>query len=190
MRLSTHLSASALALPLLVAQSPPPPLNIIMFSGILMGTVAPDADAHGGSPIPEALKRVRRFGKKIGLYNLFAAFVAVLYIPGLAIGIALELLVRILNLKHRGALHTPWTAMIIALLGAVILLIEPKIGILFIGLAIGWIMHLVLDSLTPSGIYWWGHKISGPIVTSSFADRVVGWFLVGFGVLLLILSAM
>ena len=98
MKLSTHLSAAALALPLLVSSSPPPPFNFVLFSGVLMGTVAPDADAHGSSPIPRALKEIERLGKRGRVQKLVAAFVALLYIPGLLIGGLLEVVLSLIHI--------------------------------------------------------------------------------------------
>jgi membrane-bound metal-dependent hydrolase YbcI (DUF457 family) len=56
---------------------------------------------------------------------------------------------RLSVLRHRGITHTPWLWITLALLGA---FIQPDWGGLISGLALGAILHIILDAMSPSGV--------------------------------------
>jgi len=80
---------------------------------------------------------------------------------------------KVVFLRHRGLLHTIWPVLIFLILGGLL----SKLQILFLPLAIGYLGHLMADSLTPSGVAFFypisSRKISGPIRTSSVLELVL-----------------
>lgn len=56
---------------------------------------------------------------------------------------------RLSVLRHRGITHTPWLWIALALVGA---FVRPDWGGLISGLALGAILHIMLDAMSPSGV--------------------------------------
>ncbi len=99
----------------------------------------------------------------------------VLVLVARGVGRAFEVFVSYLfSFKHRGHLHSFWWSIAFAAAGAIVLIAgQPIVGWWFVGLGAGWLSHLLLDSLTISGIQWWRWRLSGPVRTSSWGDDLV-----------------
>jgi len=80
-----------------------------------------------------------------------------------------------INFKHRGLFHS----LIIPLALLLLSLTTPKqpiISLILISFSLGFISHIILDSLTPAGIaFFWPLpiKFKGPIKTSSFKETIL-----------------
>ena len=74
---------------------------------------------------------------------------------------------------HRKLLHNIWALLIMVFLGMHFNIMSQHIALLF---SIGFLSHLISDSLTPQGIMWlWPLKkphIRGPIRTGGFREYV------------------
>jgi inner membrane protein len=95
--------------------------------------------------------------------------------------------VRVLSLvfKHRGVIHSIFTMMIF---GIMLIIITPNLHYL-LAFVIGYLSHLMLDSLTPKGIplFWPAKKrLNGSIRTTGLVDWLLLLFFVVIDVLLLL----
>ncbi len=178
MRFQTHV-AGGLLVAALAIRVLPPPSSFLVASGALFGAVAPDSDIS--NPASHLSHLTRRASRRVP----FAAFFRVLMILYAAMGTVLVLVSRLCSWKHRGETHSPLWGLALIILGMIGSLFGD--GFLFaVGVGLGWLVHLVLDSLTPHGIRWLAINIRGPITTGGITDRAVGivLFIVSLGVLL------
>ncbi|WP_347246147.1 metal-dependent hydrolase [Thermogutta sp.] len=182
---NTHLASSALILPLLA--SLPPAAVGPWVTGTVIGVIAPDSDFPFGNPVQASLKEIRRKVRSLGIIaGLFSSVLLPAHLIGYAVGWILKTICSVFGLPHRGILHTPTWGLMMLVAGSGIWLFSPGAGGFLLGMGTGWILHLALDSLTPSGIRWFGKKISGPIVTGGPGDTIVRWLMIALGVLSLL----
>lgn len=174
MRFFTHISASAPPA-VMAARLLPPEISAPVIFGILVGSISPDVDFPYGNTVASWGRKIVKRAKRRSVVEL--VFVApVFYALGILIiawGWMLKAIVKILNLPHRGALHSPLLAVLFVLVGGALSLLHPLLSV-FAGVGIGWMVHLLLDMMTPSGIVVGGRRISGPVVTGSLVDYAIG----------------
>ena len=84
------------------------------------------------------------------------------------------------RVRHRGVMHTFYSAAIAGLygllVGSLVYVVVPWSVFLYapaLGVFIGWVLHLVQDSMTVSGVDWLstGHRLRGSIVTGLSDDE-------------------
>lgn len=144
-------------------------------AGVLIGSLLPDVDANSASYLERMAIRMLR--SRNVLIRLSGFFVALMIMP-------FRLIVVLLNLPHRGPLHSPFFALAWVIAGLLaILLSAPLIGFFLAGVGVGVFLHLLGDSLTRSGVEFFGHRVRGPFKTGGFweygviALAVLGLFL-------------
>jgi len=142
--------------------------------GAAVGGLLPDIDLppRTASPLERWIMRAARRARVPAL--------------GWAVTVAIRLLrvvLAMLGTRHRGWLHSPLVPLGLAASG---LAAGGLVGWMLLGMAVGVFSHLVGDSLTPSGVSWFGRRVRGPFRTDGTAD-VVG-FLAGSFLLLLAIS--
>jgi membrane-bound metal-dependent hydrolase YbcI (DUF457 family) len=142
--------------------------------GAAVGGLLPDIDLppHTASPLERWIMRAARRTRVSTL--------------GWAVTVAIRLLrvvLAMLGTRHRGWLHSPLVPLGLAVSG---LAAGGVAGWMLLGTAVGVFSHLVGDSLTPSGVSWFGKRVRGPFRTDGGAD-VVG-FVVGSLLLLLAIA--
>lgn len=181
MRSETHLAGGVLVAAVGAGIIPSP--GSAMFAvGAILGSVAPDSDI--ANPLGEISRKARRWGKKSKGFLLPTRLIAIqIQVLAGILGILLTAIAALFSLGHRKEMHSAWIAVILMLVFTPLALwIAPEFYVLS-GMGAGWMMHRVLDSLTPSGIYWGKWKVRGPIVTGSLADRILGVILLVAAVL-------
>ncbi len=174
MRFFTHISASV-PIAIIMARALPTEISVPVIFGVVVGSISPDVDFPHGNTVASWGRKIARRAKRRSVIGL--VFVApALYVLGTLIivwGWTLKAIVKILDLPHRGALHSPLLAILFILAGGVLSLLHPLFSVL-VGIGIGWITHLLLDMMTPSGIAVGKWRISGPVVTGSLVDYAIG----------------
>jgi membrane-bound metal-dependent hydrolase YbcI (DUF457 family) len=130
--------------------------------GAAIGGLLPDIDLppHTASPLERWIMRAARRSRALAL--------------GWAVTVAIRLLrvvLAMLGTRHRGWLHSPLIPLGLAASG---LVAGGPVGWMLLGVAVGVFSHLVGDSLTPSGVSWFGRRVRGPFRTDGTAD-VVGF---------------
>lgn len=167
MRFDTHL-ASGFTSAAAAVTALPPPLNYFVAVGCVVGSVLPDSDiANPGKTLSH------RLGKKRGILGgLISAATLAVRALAILLGYGLFFIATVFRIKHRKEFHSPLFPIVLGTTGLLTSLFFPEFGIL-LGLGIGWLIHLLLDSLTPSGIQWGKYKVSGPITTGGMADSAV-----------------
>jgi membrane-bound metal-dependent hydrolase YbcI (DUF457 family) len=142
--------------------------------GAVVGGLLPDIDLppHTASPLERWIMRAARGARMSALGWMAAAGIRLL-----------RAVLAMLGTRHRGWLHSPLIPLGLAASG---LTAGGPAGWMLLGMAIGIFSHLVGDSLTPSGVSWFGRRVRGPFRTDGTAD-VVG-FLAGSLLLLLAIA--
>jgi len=142
--------------------------------GAAVGGLLPDIDLppHTASPLERWIMRAARRSRVPALGWAVTATIRLL-----------RVVLAMLGTRHRGWLHSPLIPLGLAVSG---LAAGGLAGWMLLGMAVGTFSHLVGDSLTPSGVSWFGRRVKGPFRTDGTAD-VVG-FLAGSFLLFLAIA--
>jgi len=142
--------------------------------GAAVGGLLPDIDLppHTASPLERWIMRAARRSRVSALGWVVTAAIRLL-----------RVVLAMLGTRHRGWLHSPLIPLGLAASG---LAAGGPVGWMLLGMAVGVFSHLLGDSLTPSGVSWFGRRVRGPFRTDGGAD-VVG-FAVGSLLLLLAIA--
>jgi len=128
--------------------------------GAAIGGLLPDIDLppHTASPLERWITRAAR-GARVPALGWTAA-------AGIRL---LRAVLAVLGTRHRGWLHSPLVPLGLAASG---LAAGGTAGWMLLGVAVGAFSHLLGDSLTPSGVSWFGRRVRGPFRTDGAADAV------------------
>ncbi len=159
--------------------------------GAIVGALSPDVDIGADKAsylqnlparVDTLVRRLSRRHRRKPWFRILT-FTVQPFLCVFAVGVKLwayflRALVAVLNLKHRGALHSPYVAICLTVLAVTKIMIvalfpPPWQGLSWsfvTGLAVGWWSHILLDALTISGRFG---RVTG-IRTGSFEDRFLG----------------
>jgi membrane-bound metal-dependent hydrolase YbcI (DUF457 family) len=142
--------------------------------GAAVGGLLPDIDLppHTASPLERWIMRAARRSRVPALGWAVTATIQLL-----------RVVLAMLGTRHRGWLHSPLIPIGLAASG---LAAGGPVGWMLLGAAVGTFSHLVGDSITPSGVSWFGKRVRGPFRTDGTADAV--GFLVGSFLLFLAIA--
>jgi membrane-bound metal-dependent hydrolase YbcI (DUF457 family) len=141
-------------------------------AGIMLGSLLPDLDA------PDS-KIMHGWWRPFGLFYKYAFF---------------KPLARLFGQEHRGIMHSVlgclFTTLFIALISLVLYPVIFFIWYIWIGIPIGFLLHLAEDSFTVSGVRWFfsrGEPIRSTTITNSGGEYLlVGFAFIVFGSLTLL----
>lgn len=152
-------------------------------AGVLIGSLLPDVDASNASYLERVAIRMLR--SRNALIRLFGFFVVLMIMP-------FRLLVILLNLPHRGPLHSPLFALAWVVAGVVVALFSAKLmGFFLSGVGVGVFLHLLGDSLTRSGVNFFGYRVRGPFKTGGLWEyAVIALAIFGLFLLLVLTNGM
>lgn len=177
MRSDTHLAGGAVVAALGMAL--PEPYRWFFAVGALVGSLAPDSDIH--NPLWKVAKKSSRLRYA---RMLFGGIIALFQIVALTVGFLLRSVAALFSISHRKEMHSFWIAVVLVVLFAPLaVFVSPEFAV-GCGIGAGWLSHLILDSLTVSGLYWGKWHVSGPFKTGGTGDRVLGYILVGFAIVI------
>jgi membrane-bound metal-dependent hydrolase YbcI (DUF457 family) len=128
--------------------------------GAAVGGLLPDIDLppHTASPLERWIMRAARGARMPALGWAAATSIRLL-----------RAVLAMLGTRHRGWLHSPLVSLGLAASG---LAAGGLVGWMLLGMAVGVFSHLLGDSLTPSGVSWFGKRVRGPFRTDGTADAV------------------
>jgi len=129
--------------------------------GAAVGGLLPDLDlpAHVSSPLERWTIRLFRRTRAAWAGYLLAALIRLFRLILLALGAS-----------HRGWWHSPVIPILLIAVGAVF---RGAAGNWVFGTGLGMLVHLLADSLTPTGIRWFRWHLRGPVRTGSPLEAVV-----------------
>lgn len=170
MRGVTHLSGGLLVGSVLVRCTNPSGGVVL---GAVLGALAPDADAPYSFLQHMVEKTFPKLEHKHPQLTPFFFALRALAFTVMAIVSAIS------SGKHRGVAHSPLIPILLGLAG----LCLPELRWGLWSVALGWLSHLLLDAMTPAGIW----KVHGPIRTGSSGDWGIGATLLALAILILVI---